>query len=259
VTTGPKNEGEVGIFDYRDPSDLKLVWQGKIDGMGDYAHFQNGVMYGSKISSRNWIKWDFEKRQTMQTGTTGDVASSRYVVPLGNMLWVGDPDGNDGNNIALIAHAQEPDKQGPKVLFAHPLDGEKGLPVTSRIGLALDEEIDNRSASVASFTVSPVGGAPLEGTYTHGMGILNFTPRVPLLPGTTYEVVVPANGLKDPSGNGAPVAYASKFTTKGISASLMAQKIVSKKRRVHLGLELTSSETYRNIDGRSPLRLPKSP
>jgi YVTN family beta-propeller protein len=62
--------------------------------------------------------------------------------------------------------------------------------------------------------VRPVGGSALAGRYSGQSGILNFAPDTPLTPGTTYEVVVPAGGMKDDVGNGV-AAFTSRFTTGG--------------------------------------------
>jgi hypothetical protein len=45
------------------------------------------------------------------------------------------------------------------------------------------------------------------------MSILNFDPDEDLLPNTTYEVVLPAGGVKDLVGNGIAAEFKSTFTT----------------------------------------------
>jgi DNA-binding beta-propeller fold protein YncE len=88
---------------------------------------------------------------------------------------------------------------------------------SSRVGITLSDWIDLRSVNNLTFIVRPLGGSALSGKYSGEQGILNFWPNQPLLPGTTYEVVIPAGGILDFSGNGVPTTFTSRFTTAGTS------------------------------------------
>jgi len=62
--------------------------------------------------------------------------------------------------------------------------------------------------------VRPVGGQALEGTWSVTMSLLNFSPKESFQPGTSYEVVLPAGGIKDYVGNGIAKEFRSTFTTR---------------------------------------------
>lgn len=230
VTTGPKNMGRTAFFDYSNPEDIRLEWEEEIAASGDYAHFQNGYLFGSKLDGGKWVKYDIAARKVALTGTvpgsgTGLNRPTRYAIPLGNMLFLGDPD-NDGNGIGdgvtgasvsgLFVHQARPDSIGPSLLFADPPDGAVRIPLTGRVGLAFDEEVDNRLLHPGVVQVRPVGGAPIAGDYGHTLGVVNFTPKQKLAANTTYEVVVPQGALKDWTGNGNAKPVLLRFSTGSI-------------------------------------------
>jgi len=53
----------------------------------------------------------------------------------------------------------------------------------------------------------------LSGKYSHQFAIVNFSPDQPLLPNTTYEIVIPAGGIKDYAGNTTATTFTSYFST----------------------------------------------
>jgi hypothetical protein len=218
VTSGPQNMGEVGFFDISDPTAIKLEWREVIDGMGDYAGFQNGFMFGGKINNGEFIKYDIKARKVVLKGTIPNKTSSRYCYPMGNMLWIGDAgrDGMNGtNNLSdLFVHQARPDSIPPSVLFVNPSNGEPRLAVTSRIGIAFDEEVDNRTLNSENITVRVKGStAAVPGVYGHTMGVVNFTPDQPLQQNTTYEVIVKAGSVKDWTGNAIASEFGFRFST----------------------------------------------
>jgi hypothetical protein len=79
--------------------------------------------------------------------------------------------------------------------------------------------VDVQTLKTQTFIVRPVGGEPLPGRYSSQFNIVNFAPSAPLLANTTYEVVIPAGGIKDYAGNPTGETFTSRFST-GISISL---------------------------------------
>ncbi len=65
-----------------------------------------------------------------------------------------------------------------------------------------------------TFIVRPLGGSALEGTFSVTMSVLNFEPAENFEPQTTYEVVLPAGGIKDYVGNGVAEEFRSTFSTR---------------------------------------------
>ncbi len=228
VTTGPKNNGTTAFFDFSNPEDIHLDWQEDIAYSGDYAHFQNGFLFGSRLDQGRWIKYDIAARKTVVYGTvpamTGNRRSpTRYCIPLGNMLFLGDPDndatgkgdGITGVSVAgIYVHQARPDSIGPSLLFFDPPDGATHMPLTSRVGFGFDEEVDSRLLDPAHIRIASVDdGIPIQGEYGHTNGTVNFTPKEKLKPETTYEVVVGAGAVKDWTGNGNAKSYSFRFST----------------------------------------------
>ena len=95
-----------------------------------------------------------------------------------------------------------------------PRDGATRVPLSARVGITIDEPFELATVWRGSFRVQRMGSdAPLEGRYSGQEGVVNFWPTEPLEPGATYEVVVPAGGVTDVSGNPIATAFRSTFTT----------------------------------------------
>ncbi|MFG6432951.1 Ig-like domain-containing protein [Pelomonas parva] len=132
------------------------------------------------------------------------------VTPMGNLVYVGN---DHGKRSGFIVHDRNPDTTPPKVRQVSPRPGAVKQATTSRIGIALTDNILPESLHAASFIVRPRGGAALAGTYSAQLGIINFSPAQDLAPNTTYEVLLPAGGLKDYAGNAIATAFSAQFTT----------------------------------------------
>ncbi|UXH80017.1 Ig-like domain-containing protein [Roseateles amylovorans] len=132
------------------------------------------------------------------------------VAPFGNLLFIGN---DHGSGSAFMVHDRAPDTTPPTVRQVSPANGAGQQGLSSRIGLGLSDSILPESVHAGSFIVRPVGGNTLAGTYSVQLGIINFSPAEPLQPGTTYEVLLPAGGVKDYAGNGIASDYHASFTT----------------------------------------------
>lgn len=132
------------------------------------------------------------------------------VTPMGNLVFIGN---DHGSGSGFIVHDRNPDRTPPQVRAVSPRAGALQQATSSRIGLALSDSILPESIDSSSFIVRPRGGAALAGTYSVQLGIVNFAPAQALAPNTTYEVIVPAGGLKDYAGNPIATAFSAQFTT----------------------------------------------
>ncbi|QNK70743.1 Ig-like domain-containing protein [Variovorax sp. PAMC26660] len=132
------------------------------------------------------------------------------VAMFGNLVFVGN---DHGSGSGFIVHAVDPDITKPEVKQVSPANGAKQQALTSRIGLGMTDNIRPESVNANTFIVRPVGGNTLAGTYSVQLGIINFSPEQPLQPGTSYEVFLPANGVKDYAGNAIGADYKSTFNT----------------------------------------------
>lgn len=138
------------------------------------------------------------------------------VAPFGNLLFVGN---DHGSGSSFMVHSTAPDTTRPVVKQMSPAAGARQQALTSRVGLGMSDSILPESVHASTFIVRPVGGNTLPGTYSAQLGIVNFFPSQPLQPGTVYEVLLPAGGLKDYAGNGIATEYRATFTT-GIATDI---------------------------------------
>jgi YVTN family beta-propeller protein len=141
----------------------------------------------------------------------GAFTDDQFSLPVGNLLVISDDEVKIGSILAV--HDTERDSKPPSVLYVNPPDGSTGQAKTSRVGLSFSDQIDLRSVDASSVLVRPVGGAPLAGWYGHTQTLVNFWPDEPLLANTTYEVVVPAGGVRDLAGNPIAQGFAAVFST----------------------------------------------
>ncbi len=136
---------------------------------------------------------------------------------FGNLVYIGNDHGS-GNG--FIVHQTAADSTGPNVTQVSPRNGATNQSLRSRIGLALADNALISSLDNTTFIVREQGtSVPLAGQYSGQADIVNFTPATALKANTTYEVIIPAGGITDWSGNPTDVAFSSSFTTVDSSGS----------------------------------------
>lgn len=144
--------------------------------------------------------------------TVGDVDT---MVPIGNIVVVSvDDDAIPGQASAVQPVFAAPDTRAPAVNMVVPRDGEGAVALGARVGVSFTEFVELGTVFSGSFYLREVGTeAPLAGQYSGQEGIVNFAPARPLRPATEYELVLPAGGVEDYSGNATDVLFRSTFTT----------------------------------------------
>ena len=171
-------------------------------------------MGGHKVDMRTYesvLFLDGANAVRPSDGGTG-INTSQFLLPLGNLLVTGGVGPDQG--MAIWAHQADPDLRGPEVGYHVPRAGRTNYPVGAPISLLIHETLETTTlVNGVSFIVRPVGGSPVDGRLTFAFDdILTFTPSQPLAEDTTYEVVLPAGGIKDAAGNGM-VGYSFTFST----------------------------------------------
>ena len=210
---GAGDDERVHVHDVADP--FQILSLGESDLLGDkggYLSIQDGFAHVG--ASKNYAKVDITAASPFPV-----VATATSNVPgrdedfgtvLGNLVAISD---DHGNGSFLVPHQAAPDTTPPAVNFVSPPSGATGVATTARVGLTFTDQIDHRFAGATTFTVRPVGGAALPGRYSYQTNILNFSPDEALLPDTTYEIVLPKDGLTDLAGNPLAEAFVSYFST----------------------------------------------
>lgn len=197
-------------YDVSDPTailDLAALPTGL--GPGGYQAVQDGFLFGG--FSTGIAKFDLIAETLVGTATSGIVGRDEdFVTPLGNLVFAGS-DHYGGS--AFIVHDTAPDTTPPVPRQILPADGAVDLAVTSRVGIRFSDEIDLDSVGPSSFVVRETGGLALPGWYSGQNGFVSFTPQTPLAPGATYEIVLPAGGIRDWAGNVLATSVTTSFTT----------------------------------------------
>ncbi|MDQ3003529.1 MAG: Ig-like domain-containing protein [Fibrobacterota bacterium] len=215
---GQGTTGYLQVFDVSDPFEIKRVGQSpQKTERGGYGMIQDGFAHAGM--SDTYVKYDVTGSLPVEVGRCAVPGDNDWTLTLGNLVFIGDDDGPASTGI-LAPHQTAPDKQGPVVNMAYPRPGAVDQPLSTRVGFTFTDNVDFGSVLPTTFIVRPVGGSPLSGKYATmaGASVVNFTPDVPLLANTTYEVRLPAGGLKDLAGNGIPRDTLIRFTTGSTSA-----------------------------------------
>lgn len=208
-----------------DPTNIQLLSSGSVGGYFEYMSFQDGVMFAGRIRP-NPGATKIDVTNPAQLRVTGSVLGRRdlvenddqFTVAIGNLLVMSDdqlsPQTNRYAGTVIAVHDTEPDTTPPRVDFISPRDGATGQPLASRVGLSFTDNVELATVDNRSFIVRPIGGQALEGIFSVTMSVLNFDPTDDLEPGTTYEVILPAGGVKDYVGNGVAEEFRATFTTR---------------------------------------------
>jgi DNA-binding beta-propeller fold protein YncE len=202
-----------------DPSDIRLL--GSIETpRSEYMSFGDGHLFlGSLRPEPGVFKYLLgdgtsmellgQVRGRMRLGAL--LADDQFPLPIGNLLVMSDDESRIGSVLAV--HDQRRDSRPPEVAYTNPVEGATSQPLTTRIGISFTDQIDLRSVDASTLVVRPVGGEPLTGSFAHMQTIVSFCPSAPLLPDTTYEVVLVAGGITDLVGNALSTEHRSFFAT----------------------------------------------
>lgn len=199
----------IRVVDVSDPTDMRFVADVPLPGaQAMYVQFQDEFAFlGSHKVDMRTIS------SVLRFDTEGEgVDTSQFLLPLGNLLATGGVGEDQG--LAIWAHQAEPDTRGPSVGYHLPRAGQTNYPTGSPITLLIHETLESPTIRVGeTLIVRPLGGDSITGRAVFAFNdILTFTPDQPLQADTTYEVVLPAGGIRDVAGNGIE-GYSFVFST----------------------------------------------
>lgn len=208
-----------------DPTQITLLGGRVQGGYFEYLSFQDGFAFlgrirpnpgATKVDVRNprdmkYVR-DIHGRRDLQEN------DDQFTVAIGNLLILSDdqlaPNTSKYAGTVIAVHDTEPDTTPPIVDAIVPKNGAVGQATSSRVGISFTDNIELTTVDTRSFIVRPQGGKALQGTWSVTMSVLNFEPSEALRPATTYEVILPAGGVKDYVGNGIAAEFRSTFTTR---------------------------------------------
>jgi DNA-binding beta-propeller fold protein YncE len=198
----------IRVYDFSDPYNIKAVGFVAVPDNPRYVILRDGKGYCCPGSAK-LVVFDATTLAIEHTYALGGVADFAQVI--GNMAITGGDQG--AQRCSIVPIQQAPDTNGPVVQFASPANGAIAQLGSSRIGFIMSDHIDVTSLTTNTFIVRPLGGSAIDGTYSTQLGMVNFCPALSLAPNTTYEVVLPAGGIRDVVGNGLAQQFSMQFTT----------------------------------------------
>lgn len=206
------------VVDVTDPTDVRFVIDVALPGTSAmYAQFQDEYAFigDHKVDMRTFqsvLNFDSANIERPDEPGVYGMDISQFALPLGNLLIGGGVGSTEG--MSVWAHQSAPDTRGPSVGYHIPQAGRTGYSTGAPITLLIHETLETTTiVNGLTFVVRPVGGAAVSGRLTFSFDdVLTFMPDDPLTADTTYEVVLPAGGIKDAAGN--PIdGYSFTFST----------------------------------------------
>ncbi len=202
-------------FDISDPGNIKHGFDLSDEDitLGRYMIFQDEFGFTGRFD--RGVKFNFETMEVAQefippsSDETLQLLDNQWM-PIGHIV-VASGDGKT----SIFSHQEELDTRPPTVGHHFPVAGATNQPVTSTLGFVINETLDDLTLTDENIQVSPLGGAPIQGDITStSYQVINYAPKKPLLPNTTYEVKFVEGGIRDAVGNGME-EYVYYFTTGG--------------------------------------------
>jgi YVTN family beta-propeller protein len=199
-------------LDVGDPTTIRRRDEVALYGRGGYLTIQDTFAHVG--ASDHYVKVDLADPNGYRV--VGSASSGRpdhdedFAVAIGNLVVLGD---DHYHGSFVFAHQAEPDDTGPAVNMVSPADGSRDQSRSSRIGVTFTDRVDLRTVHAGTFIVRPLDGEPVPGVYSSQTGIVNFAPAAPLARDTTYEIVIPAGGIRDVVGNPVATTFRATFAT----------------------------------------------
>ncbi|MEZ5471263.1 MAG: PKD domain-containing protein [Marinicella sp.] len=242
VLAGGNDRDILQIVDISDPTDMRLIQTFDLSGNDDlnagtnvpYVQTQDQYIFARrhKINLETFeIVHEFDEVGDNRPpgSVAGQIDTSQYMLPLGNLMITGGYSFAGRDAIGVWCHDSQPDTQGPYVGYHIPRDGQSNYPTGAPISLVIAEELESFTiVNGESLIVRPVGGQAIDvwHSFSHD-GVLTITPKSYFAEDTTYEVIIPAGGIKDAAGNGIE-GYSFSFSTGGaVSGTNAAPAIAS--------------------------------
>lgn len=205
-------DNKLHAFDISDPHQLHYAGSANLEGRGGYLTIQDDFAHVG--ASSHYMKVDVSQDGDFKT--VGSASSDNqsgdedFAVAVGNLVVISD---DHDNGSYIVPHQAAADTIGPSVNMVNPPTGATNQSRATRIGLTFSDLVDLSTINKESFIVRPLEGEAVAGSYSTQTGIVNFTPGQPLEADTTYEIIVPAEGVQDVMGNAIPTTFHSTFST----------------------------------------------
>jgi hypothetical protein len=214
--------GGLMIYDTTDPTraTLESYWQAiDVPANGGYVFVKEDEAFVG-LSNHGVVLDISDRSAPSRTARIDHVGDVDTLVPVGNVIAVSVDDGAVPDQATAVQPwSRTPDRQAPRINMVVPLDGETDVALSARVGMTFNEPYDAATLHRGSVYVRPIDdadrpiGPPVDALLSGQEGVVNAHPRSPLAPNTRYEVVVPAGGVQDVSGNATVEAFRSTFRT----------------------------------------------
>ncbi len=213
---GPGTNGSYAFMKWSPDAITQVHMDKSGSDRGGYCGYTDGFLICGQ-SSEGYKKWDVrDEANIKQVGHGTDPAGAGgdfdFPTALGNLVYLGN---DHGTGSALIPHQMDPDTTPPKVVKIFPSDGDLKQALTTRFTTYFSDDIDLDTVNAKNIIVRKNGDCtPLVGNFSKSsFNAISFGMKTPLVANSTYDVVVPAGGIKDLAGNAITAGAVAHFST----------------------------------------------
>lgn len=205
-TNGSNGDTNAVFIDFSDPSNLHVAFEYKQDVMpGRYVHFQDEFAFSGHGGKGHKVNLETGEVVAKFNPPSGGWFGDFQWIPYGHILMSSTSETEDPgqSRTYFFSHQDNLDTKAPTVGYHLPVDGATNQSLSTVIGLVINETLDDTTLNDQTIQIKPVGGNPISGTVvSSSYNVINYQPKQPLSPNTTYEVTMVANGIHDVAGNG---------------------------------------------------------
>jgi Bacterial Ig-like domain len=222
---GPGADGTYSFMKWSETAITQIHSDKSGTDRGGYCGYTDGFLICGQ-SKEGYKKWDVrDEAKIVQVGHGTDPEATGgdfdFATAVGNLVYLGN---DHGSGAALIPHQMAPDTTPPKVLKIFPNEGTQKLPLTTRFTVYFSDDIDLDTVNPKNIIVRKNGECtPLAGNFSKSsFNAISFGTKAPLVANATYDVVVPAGGIKDLAGNAIAAGSIAHFSTGTTLDAVMA-------------------------------------
>lgn len=205
-------DGNFLIHSFEDPTNIVEVKNELIGQDQLYSAVQDNFVYLGR--QNNVVKVDVTNEQSPNVVGEGNLGRGNpdhgQVTPMGNLIYIGN---DHGTGSAFFCHQMGQDTIPLSPETFYPEDGATAVSTEARVSIIFSDFVDLEKVSKDTVSIRPVNGEPLDGIYTYQFNHLSFSPDMPFLADTTYEVSIASGGVTDVMGNGLSEDVVVHFST----------------------------------------------
>ncbi|NVJ60993.1 MAG: PKD domain-containing protein [Gammaproteobacteria bacterium] len=208
IMSGANSNGQDGdanmvVIDIGDPEDIHVEYELPIETAGGrYIQFQDEFGFSNNASGLfkiNMLTGELALKIDRPASVSGPDSMDFQPIPYGHVVMASGAQATRSHSI-FYQHQDTIDTRSPTVGWHWPQNGATDMPLTSRIGLVINETLNDLTINETSLQLTSSSGQVVETVITSSQhDVINIIPKQNLIEDTTYTLIVA--GIEDVAGN----------------------------------------------------------